>query len=56
MDCTFNQNSFKSSIPTDLEGNHHHSIDLTAATDRMPIALQKRVIAYLFKSDTKAIA
>jgi hypothetical protein len=56
MDCTFDQNAFTKSTPADLQGHSFHSIDLTAATDRMPIALQKRVVRYLFGSTAKADA
>jgi len=54
-DCTFNQNLFSGSSPAVLPGgNSYHSIDLTAATDRMPIALQKRVVAFLYQSQSMA--
>lgn len=55
-DCTFDQNSFTEKTPTDLKGHSFHSIDLTAATDRMPITLQKRVIEHLFDSKDKSNA
>jgi len=55
-DCTFDQNSFTEKTPTDLKGNSFHSIDLTAATDRMPIALQKRVVEHLYGSAEKSEA
>jgi hypothetical protein len=47
-DMTFNQDLFTTRIP-DLTGTAHsfQSIDLSAATDRMPIALQRRVIEFL---------
>jgi len=43
VDMTYNQGSF---APVDhLKGTaKYHSIDLSAATDRMPILLQKRVL------------
>jgi len=39
-DCTFNQGSFTRILPL----SPFHSLDLSNATDRMPIALQLRVI------------
>jgi hypothetical protein len=42
-DCTFNQNHFLSV----LSEGPFHSLDLTAATDRMPIDLQLRVMSKL---------
>jgi len=57
-DCTFNQNAFASRL-TELQNKkqgHYYSIDLKAATDRMPIALQKRVVAYIFDSKEKSDA
>jgi hypothetical protein len=57
MDCTFNQNHFSTYLPQiRLRNNHYSSIDLTAATDRMPIALQKRVVEFLYGSAEKANA
>nr|UJQ92476.1 MAG: putative RNA-dependent RNA polymerase [Mitoviridae sp.] len=41
-DCTFNQNHFQSCLPP---LGPYYSLDLTNATDRMPISLQKRVLA-----------
>jgi len=52
-DCTFNQSDFLKILPT-TEGITYHSIDLSAATDRMPIALQKRVLAILFNNSWKS--
>jgi hypothetical protein len=52
-DCTFNQGKFKT-ILTNLPGPFY-SYDLTAATDRMPIALQMRVLEHVIGS-VKAIA
>jgi len=47
---TFNQQGF-----TDnpfLKGTHKfHSIDLSAATDRMPILLQKRIVSQFMTKD-----
>jgi len=54
-DYTFNQGGFKDRLPAEPTGSYH-SIDLSAATDRMPIALQKRVIEYLFNDAAKANA
>lgn len=55
MDCTFNQGKFYSLLPQG-EDVTYHSVDLTAATDRMPLALQKRVIGILFGNVAKAEA
>lgn len=55
-DMTFNQGAFTNNIQPPLPGNSYHSIDLSAATDRMPIALQERVVEYLFDSRAKADA
>jgi hypothetical protein len=55
-DCTFDQNSFTRKTPQILHGNSYHSIDLSAATDRMPIKLQKRLVSFLFNSEQKANA
>lgn len=41
-DCTHNQSHFQSFIPS--SGVNYHSFDLSNATDRMPLALQRRVI------------
>lgn len=46
MDCTFRQNNFLSVLPIG-PNVVYHSVDLSAATDRMPLTLQKRVIAKL---------
>lgn len=54
-DYTHNQGGFVSNLPQALEGSYH-SIDLSAATDRMPIALQRRIIEYLYDSPEKAQA
>lgn len=44
-DCTFNQNHFLQVLP-ESDGNRvFHSLDLKNATDRMPIELQKKVLA-----------
>jgi hypothetical protein len=44
-DCTFNQNSIFRTLP--LRGPYY-SLDLSNATDRMPVALQQRVFSYVF--------
>lgn len=41
-DCTYNQDHFKSILPTT---GPYHSLDLSNATDRMPIALQKVILS-----------
>lgn len=51
-DCTFNQNHFLSLLPT----GPYHSLDLKSATDRMPIALQKRIVTYLLGTKSKSEA
>lgn len=53
---TFDQNGFTNNTRAPQQGHCYHSIDLTAATDRMPIALQKRVVELLFDSKEKANA
>lgn len=56
-DCTFDQDRFTSLLPQiQLRNNSFHSIDLSAATDRMPIAFQKRVIEHVYNSKEKADA
>jgi hypothetical protein len=48
---TFNQSRF-SDIDFGQKGEHSfHSIDLSSATDRMPIVLQKRIISFLIGED-----
>jgi len=57
MDCTFDQNRFTQHLAEiRLRNNSYHSIDLTAATDRMPIALQGRLVEYLYGSAEKMSA
>nr|UJQ92572.1 MAG: putative RNA-dependent RNA polymerase [Mitoviridae sp.] len=51
-DCTFNQNSIFETLPT---LGPYHSLDLSNATDRMPLALQLRVFEKLF-GKAKALA
>lgn len=41
-DCTFNQNHFLTCLPS---LGPYYSLDLSNATDRMPLVLQKRVLA-----------
>lgn len=44
QDCTFNQGSFLSKLPA-MDGTRmFHSLDLSSATDRMPIKLQELVL------------
>lgn len=47
-DCTFNQNNFKPLV-SKMGGKRIYSIDLKAATDRMPLNLQAYVLAALTK-------
>lgn len=42
QDCTFDQNKFSSVLPSH---GPYYSLDLSNATDRMPLLVQKRVIA-----------
>jgi hypothetical protein len=53
-DCTFNQNAFSHILS--LQGRRFDSIDLSAATDRMPLALQRRVLSILFGDSSKSEA
>jgi hypothetical protein len=55
FDYTFDQGKFVQNLPKAPIGNYY-SIDLSAATDRMPIALQKRVVEFLYDSSEKADA
>lgn len=48
QDRTFTQDPHIINKP---EGNKYHSLDLTAATDRFPIKLQEKVMAYLYDED-----
>jgi len=53
-DMTFNQDAFSHNVlPTLPDNNSYHSIDLSAATDRMPIALQCRLVEHLYGSAEK---
>jgi hypothetical protein len=56
MDGTKNQNFFIQKRLMPSGNNSFWSLDLTAATDRMPIALQERVVRRLYGSDAKAKA
>lgn len=47
-DCTFNQDHFSNCLPS---SGPYYSFDLTAATDRMPISLQKEVIGCIIGQD-----
>jgi len=47
-DCTFNQNRFLEVLPP---VGPYFSLDLTAATDRMPLFLQKRVLSRIMPQD-----
>ncbi|AQM32767.1 replicase [Agaricus bisporus mitovirus 1] len=49
-DMTFDQNRFSSEIPK-LDGHKFQSIDLSSATDRMPITLQKRVLEFIIGTE-----
>jgi len=52
-DCTFDQSSFCSHIPSH---GPFHSLDLKACTDRFPALLQKELVSHLLKSSEKAEA
>jgi len=47
-DCTYNQNHFLKCLPT---SGPYYSLDLTAATDRMPIILQNKILASIVGED-----
>jgi hypothetical protein len=47
-DCTFNQNHFQECLPS---FGPYYSLDLSNATDRMPISLQKRVLSRVIGPD-----
>jgi len=47
-DCTFNQDHFTTCLPS---VGPYFSFDLTAATDRMPISLQKEVLGCIIGVD-----
>lgn len=48
VDCTFNQNRFLEVLPS---VGPYYSLDLTAATDRMPLFIQKRVLSRVMSQD-----
>jgi len=52
-DCTFNQNRFLSVLPS---SGPYYSLDLTAATDRMPLFIQKRVLSRIIGAKVEAWA
>nr|WKR37716.1 putative RNA-dependent RNA polymerase [Leptosphaeria biglobosa mitovirus 9] len=52
-DRTYTQDPFNK---WDLKGNHFHSLDLSAATDRFPIHLQEKLISYIYKDKEFASA
>jgi hypothetical protein len=43
-DCTFNQGGFRTKLP---RSGPYYSMDLTAATDRLPVEIQEKVLAEL---------
>lgn len=47
-DCTFNQNHFLTCLPS---LGPYYSLDLSNATDRMPLQLQKRVLSKVIGTD-----
>lgn len=52
-DCTFNQGSFRSKLPPH---GPYYSIDLTSATDRLPVEIQEAVLAALVGNKEYAAA
>lgn len=50
-DCTFNQGGFRTKLP---RTGPYHSLDLTAATDRLPVSLQEEVLATLTSKEYAA--
>jgi len=52
MDCTFNQDGFTSVLSS---GGPYYCYDLHAATDRMPLVLQEKVLSMIV-GETKAKA
>lgn len=50
-DCTFNQGSFRSSLPPT---GPYYSVDLSSATDRFPVCLQEAVLAELTSKEYAA--
>nr|UBR58459.1 putative RNA-dependent RNA polymerase [Rhizoctonia solani mitovirus 1] len=57
QDGTFNQNAIASKVKefTATAGNSLFSFDLTAATDRLPVILQRRIISHIIKIDRFAL-
>jgi len=51
-DKTYDQSKGLKDFYNDNYGNHFSSLDLKAATDRMPISLQKRILSMLIKDDS----
>jgi len=49
-DCTFDHSSFKSKLP---KVGPYYSFDLTNATDRLPLELQKTIIKWIVRSDER---
>jgi len=50
-DCTFNQGSFRAKLP---RSGPYHSLDLSQATDRLPVSLQEEVLAALTSKEYAA--
>jgi hypothetical protein len=50
-DCTFNQGSFRSKLPRQ---GPYYSCDLSSATDRLPVTLQRAVLAVLISPEYAA--
>lgn len=50
-DCTFNQGSFRAALP---QKGPYHSLDLSSATDRLPVSLQESVLAQLISPEYAA--
>jgi hypothetical protein len=50
-DCTFNQGSFRTKLP---RTGPYHSLDLSQATDRLPVELQEAVLAKLTSKEYAA--
>lgn len=50
-DCTFNQGSFRAKLP---RTGPYHSLDLSSATDRLPVSIQEKVLAQLTSKEYAA--
>lgn len=50
-DCTFNQGSFRSKLPRQ---GPYYSCDLSSATDRLPVTLQRAILAVLISPEYAA--